>query len=103
MANEPSVAGQLVEEEVFLTLEELCAACAAERQDLLELLEQGLLEADMQPGGRFAGGALRRMRMALRLRRDLGVNAAGAVLVVELLERIHVLEGRESRQGGGIP
>lgn len=92
MADEHFI-GQLVEEELVLTLEQLCKACAAEQRQLLELVEQGLLEAHQQPGGGFSGDALRRARTALRLQRDLGVNAAGAVLVVELLERIEVLEG----------
>lgn len=86
--------GEIVEEELTLTVEELCQACAVEHERLAELVEQGLLE--LQAGGelRLAGDSLRRARVALRLQRDLGVNAAGAVLVVELLERIAALEQR---------
>lgn len=84
--------GEIVEEELTLTVEELCQACAVEHERVAELVEQGLLE--LQAGGelRLAGDSLRRARVALRLQRDLGVNAAGAVLVVELLERIAALE-----------
>lgn len=86
--------GEIVEEELTLTVEELCQACAVEHERVAELVEQGLLE--LQAGGelRLAGDSLRRARVALRLQRDLGVNAAGAVLVVELLERIAALEQR---------
>lgn len=86
--------GEIVEEELTLTVDELCQACAVEQERVAELVEQGLLE--LQAGGelRLAGDSLRRARVALRLQRDLGVNAAGAVLVVELLERIAALEQR---------
>jgi chaperone modulatory protein CbpM len=86
--------GEIVEEALTLTVEELCEACAVEHDRVAELVEQGLL--DLQAGGelRLAGDSLRRARVALRLQRDLGVNAAGAVLVVELLERIAALEQR---------
>ena len=36
--------------------------------------------------------ALPRLRIVSRLMRDLGVNASGAVLALELLERIRQLE-----------
>jgi chaperone modulatory protein CbpM len=86
--------GEIVEEALTLTVEELCEACDVEHDRVAELVEQGLL--DLQAGGelRLAGDSLRRARVALRLQRDLGVNAAGAVLVVELLERIAALEQR---------
>ena len=86
--------GQIVEQELTLTIDELSGVCAVERERIVELVEHGLLEP---PGGaeqRVGGEALRRARMALRLQRDLGLNAAGAALVVELLERIDVLEAR---------
>jgi hypothetical protein len=35
---------------------------------------------------------LPRLRVVSRLMHDLGVNASGAVLAIELLERIHELE-----------
>lgn len=87
------VAGQIVEEELALSIEELCSACAVGRERLVELVEHGLLDGP-GTGGRFRGDALRRVRLAVRLQRDLGVNAAGAALAVELLARIEVLEAR---------
>ena len=59
-----------------------------------ELVDQGIIETRSRTELRFSGTALRRARTALRLQHDLGVNAAGAALVVDLLERIESLERR---------
>ena len=44
----------------------------------------------------FAPGSAARVAKADRLRRDLGLNSAGAVLVCELIDRIRELESRDS-------
>jgi chaperone modulatory protein CbpM len=86
--------GQLVEEELMLTIDELSGVCAVARERIVELLELGVFDARAAGGGRLSGEALRRARLALRLQRDLELNAAGAALVVELLERIDALEAQ---------
>jgi chaperone modulatory protein CbpM len=52
------------------------------------LIALGLVE----PG---EAGAAARLARAVRLRRDLGLNYAGAVLACELLARIEELEAKE--------
>jgi hypothetical protein len=47
----------------------------------------------------FAADTPARVAKAERLRRDLGLNHAGAVLVCELLDRIQELEERASGSG----
>ncbi len=91
--------GCIVEDEDPLSLDDLSRLCAVERQFILELVEEGVLEALPSAELHFVGRSLRRARLAGRLRRDLGVNVAGAALVIELLERIDVLEQR--RRGSG--
>ena len=86
--------GQLVEEELTLTIDELSGACAVAREQIVELLELGVFEERAARGGILGGEALRRARLALRLQRDLELNAAGAALVIELLDRIDALEAQ---------
>jgi chaperone modulatory protein CbpM len=89
--------GDIAEEREALSLTRLCELCGAEGGLIEELVEEGVLEVASSTELRFAGTALRRARIAVRLRRDLGVNTAGVAIVIDLLERIETLEVRLGR------
>jgi chaperone modulatory protein CbpM len=92
--------GSVVEEEVQLTLVELCRAGRASE----EQIEVWVFEGVLQPSGasraewRFGGDSLARIRLATRLMRDLEVNAAGVALALDLLDRITELERTRLRR-----
>jgi len=96
-----SVQGSVVEEEIQFTLVELCRVCSATEGQIAALVSEGVLE----PAGqrieewRFAGANLRRARVALRLTRDLEINAAGVALVLDMLDEIESLKARLARSG----
>jgi chaperone modulatory protein CbpM len=93
--------GVLVEEAIEFTLVELSRACQVEREQLVALIEEGVLEpsgADRE-AWRFHGAALRRARSALRLTRDLELNPAAAALVLDLLDEIAALKSQLQRRG----
>jgi chaperone modulatory protein CbpM len=101
--NQPTISsalrGSVVEEDVELTIVELCRACHTSEQQI----ELWVLEGVLQPRGasrdswRFGGDSLARMRVATRLMRDLELNAPGVALALDLLERIAELESRLAR------
>ena len=95
--------GQLIEEETLITLDELCGACTVRSEQVVTLVREGVIDPVDSPvlpeevrHWRFHITSVRRVRTAVRLQRDLGVNLAGAALALELLDRIAELE----RQGG---
>ena len=96
---------QVVEEEVSMSLEQLCRASGAESTLVLQLVEHGVIE----PQGAapqawvFAGASLRRTRTALRLLRDLELNLPGAALAVDLLDEIARLQRALQAAGGTRP
>jgi len=66
---------------------------------VMRLIRLGLLEPARLAAGRpvFPRDAAAQLARAIRLRRDLGLNYAGAVLACELLARIDELEARLRR------
>ena len=90
---------ELVDEDVELTLAELCQICHLSQERLLELVEQGVIEPrGHEPAHwRFHAISVRRIHCAQRLERDLGVNVAGAALALELLEELEQLRNRLRR------
>ena len=91
--------GLILEDQTELSLDDLCRACAAQAERIVELVDEGLLTpAGTAPGEwRFTGVHLHRARVALRLESDLGVNLAGAALALELLDELDALRERVQR------
>ncbi len=88
--------GLVVEEEIHLTLVELCQASRVPEQEIRSWVIEGVLEPEgaTPEEWRFVGASLRRARTALRLSRDLEVNLAGIALALDLLDEITALKAR---------
>jgi chaperone modulatory protein CbpM len=91
--------GAILEEEVILSFGELCRASRLSAERVIELVHEGIVE----PIGRtpetwsFRGISLRRIQCAERLEQDLGINAAGVALVLDLLDELEQMKARLSR------
>ncbi|NOT85570.1 MAG: MerR family transcriptional regulator [Methylococcaceae bacterium] len=79
-----------VMEEDSLTLGQLCRACGVHADWIIGLVEESIIEphGDEVRAWRFSGASLVKVRSALRLKRDFGVNLAGIALVLDLLEEL---------------
>jgi len=75
-----ALAAELVEEDMELTLADLCRACQLPAERVFELVDEGVIEPlGREPARwRFRAVSVRRVRCVQRLERDLGVNVAGA-------------------------
>lgn len=96
---EKLLSGEILEEQIEMTLAELCRACDLTSEKIIELVEHGIVEPrGSQPSHwRFRGVSLRRVRRVQRLERDLGVNLEGAALVLDLLEELEQLRQKLRR------
>ena len=89
----------VMEDITELTLDDLCRACAAHVDIIIELVSEGVIDGAYAESGqppehwRFTGLHLHRAKVALRLHRDLGVNFAGAALALQLMDELQALKG----------
>jgi len=91
-ANDHALQGTIFDESAELTLEELSRICAVDRQHIVEFVEEGILKVvGQRTEWHFSGAALRRVRVAVRLQRDLELNLAGVALALDLLEELEQL------------
>ena len=91
--------GDLLDNDAEMSLAELCSACALSEAQIIELVDQGVIDpVGREPARwRFVGVSLRRIRITRNLQRDLGVNAPGAALALDLLEELEELRARLRR------
>ena len=88
--------GTVLDEAVELTLEEVCVVCAVREERILALVEEGIV----RPRGRtrqdwlFAGVAVNRARRAIRLQRELDVDAHAAAVILDLIDEVARLRAR---------
>jgi chaperone modulatory protein CbpM len=89
------IEARLLGEGDWIAATEICQLCRLDLEALLELAALGLAAPRESGGGwQVPASALPRLRVAGRLMRDLGLNAAGAALALELLEAQRELERR---------
>ena len=91
--DKPSIAG----DNEALTLDDMCIACAVHNEFLLALLEEGVIEpaeGQAPESWRFTTVQVHQVSVAWRLQRDLGVNPAGAALVLQLMDEVQTLRAQ---------
>ena len=84
------------EGEFELSLADVCKVCGVSEEIVCEFVEEGVVEpTGAEPARwRFHSISIRRIRRAHRLEQDLGVNAAGAALALDLLDELEQLRNR---------
>jgi len=84
----------IVEEDVQLTLGQLCRATRAPEGQVHTWVVEGVLvpEGATPAEWRFHGAALRRARLAATLTRELEINTPGVALALDLIEEIESLK-----------
>ena len=93
--------GQLLDDSGCLSLAELSRACQVHAEWILELIDEGIIDplGDDRTQWRFSVASLRRARITRHLQTDLGVNLAGAALVLDMMDEMARLRRRLNMMG----
>lgn len=85
--------GIIVDETTIYSLQEVSYTCGVSIEVIEEMIEHGLVEPKKITANKqvFDPHAVRRVKIALRLQRDLGVNLPGAALALDLLMELQEL------------
>ena len=97
--NVSAISSVIVGDNPELTLTELSLACHVEEAKIVALVEEGIIQPrrpHVLPW-QFSAKMLPRVAQALRLQRDLELNAAGVALALDLLAEIEGLRKRLKR------
>ncbi len=94
------LSGSIFDETTEITIAELCEVCSIDIRQVDEMINEGILEPT---GGRYEKrrvphSSIRCTRTVVHMQRDLGVNLAGAALILDLLDRIENLQDQLRRR-----
>jgi hypothetical protein len=78
--------------EILLTYEEFAVAAGIRPTVLARLIRLGVVEPTRPDTSEFTVSTLARVRRMLRLQAQLGVNFTGAAIILDLLDRLRLLE-----------
>jgi chaperone modulatory protein CbpM len=83
----------VIDESTWCSLNEACKLCRVDDQRIQEMIREGVLSptGSSSQEWRFGAQELKRIQIAARLQRDLGVNLSGAALALDLLEELEHL------------
>ena len=102
------MAGPVHEGEIVIatrtyTVVQVCEICGVQNERLAELVSFGIVApvGSRPEAWSFDETAVHRIKKALRLRRDLGLDQQGLALSLELLDEIDRLRARLARFGDG--
>lgn len=97
--NEDLITGVVVDETLELTVDELCRSCAARRETILSMVEEGILDPVDRTGvsWHFTGVSVKRAIRATRLHTELDLNMPGVALALDLMDEIERLRERLRR------
>jgi len=77
--------------DIIMSLDELVSACGQERQWVIELIEEDIIEYDVPEREQFTGYQLTTVRRASRLSRDFEASVPAIGLILELLDELEQL------------
>ena len=94
--------GVILDEHCQLSLRELTRSCHLNRELLMQMVAEGVLEplGPRPEDWRFPGPQVYRAQRAARLMRDLELDLPATALVLELLEEVEQLRFRIRHLGG---
>jgi chaperone modulatory protein CbpM len=101
---ESVVRAELLADDDWLRIDEICVRLSVERSWIVELVELGALDprgGDDPSAWAFSRRELPRVLAMTRLVSDLGVNLTGAAIIVELVEERRRLLGRLAALSAG--
>lgn len=77
--------------DLIMSLDELVSACGQERQWVIALIEENIIEYDVPDNEQFTGYQLTTVRRAARLSRDFEASVPAIGLIIELLDELEHL------------
>ena len=94
------ISGAVVEDEIHMTIIELCQAASTPEELIMDWVSEGVLSptGSSPHDWRFGGESLRRARTAARLTHDLDLNTPGVALALDLLDEITSLRAHIHRE-----
>ena len=77
--------------DIIMNLDELVSACGQDRQWVIALIEESVIEYDVPDSEQFSGYQLTTVRRASRLSRDFEASVPAIGLIIELLDELEQL------------